>query len=206
MGIVLIDRVVGVYDGRAQPAGQRVGHPEGAELALGVDHVRPPGHQLVEEAPAAVDLQPRAGIDLVGADGAHVVDVPVLVSMQAVGEGHHPDLVAQLFQLPLQKKHGGHHAVDDRRVPIRCDQNFHISPFRRNGAPRRPSDRNRDRSLIISNPFSLGKRVNGILKNEIFPERPGSGKKRPPRPEGQDGRFGPLCQAAGVPLTLPVRT
>ena len=98
MGIILIDRVVGVDDGHVQVVGQGVGHPEGGELALGVDHVRPPLDQLPYLAAHAVDPQAGSGIDAVGADRAHIVDVALLIGVQGIGQGDHPDLVAPGFQ------------------------------------------------------------------------------------------------------------
>ena len=126
VGVILIDRVVGVNNRDAQPVGQGVGHPEGAELALGMDHVGPPGHQLPHHAVLLADPQAGAWVNFSGADGTHVVDGAVLIAVQAVGQGHHPHLVAKPLQLPLEEQHGGHHAVDDRRVPVRCNQNFHM--------------------------------------------------------------------------------
>ena len=129
MGIILVYGVIGVYNGGSQPVGQAVGHPEGAELALGMDHIGSPADQLPEEAPGPVDPQPGAGINLVGADGPHIIDVSILIAVHRVGQGNHPDLVALPLQLPLQQQDRGDHAVDDRRVPIRCNQYFHISPL-----------------------------------------------------------------------------
>ncbi len=41
---------------------------------------------------------------------------------------------------------------------------------------------------------------------KFFQRSQATAKKRPPCPEGQDRRRSPPGQAAGVPLTLPVRT
>ena len=131
VGVVLIHRVVGVYNGHPQAAGDGVGHPEGAELALGVDHVRTPRQQLLKKASVPVNPQAGPGVDPVGADRAHIVNAVRLIRMQTVGQGDHPHLVSLLLQLPLQEQHRRHHAVDDRRVPIRCNQYFHSAPFRK---------------------------------------------------------------------------
>ena len=129
MGVVLVYRVIGVYNGHAQAAGDGVGHPEGAELALGMDHVRMPGQQLLQQTPVAVDPQAGPGVDPVGADRAHIVDAVRLVGMQTIGQSDHPHLMSPLLQLPLQEQHRCYHAVNHGRVPIRCNQYFHSAPF-----------------------------------------------------------------------------
>ena len=158
MGIILINRVVGVDDGRVQMVGQGVGHPECGKLALGVDYVRPPVEQLTEQAPGAVDPQAGARIDAVRADGTHVIDIAVFIRVHGVGQSDHPDLMAPGLQLALEQQHGGHHAVDDWSIPVRCYQNLHMTPSETSfffGRDRvsRPSG-----PFIIANPARRGKR------------------------------------------------
>ena len=157
MGIILIDRVVGMDDGHVQVVGQGIGHPERGKLALRMDHVGMPGDQLPRQTAGAVDPQPGPGIDAVGADGTHIVDAAVLVRMNRGGQRDHPDLVSPGLQLPLEQQHAGYHAVDDRSIPVCCNQNLHMIPstfifLERQGLPS-PSVR-----FIITNPLPWGKR------------------------------------------------
>ena len=101
MGIVLVHRMVSMDNGDAQPVGEGVCHPEGTELALGVDHIRPPGDQLMQHTPRPVHPQPGPRVDPVCADGTHVVDRAVFIGMQAVGQRDHTHLVPPRLQLTL---------------------------------------------------------------------------------------------------------
>ena len=139
--IVLVHRVVGVYNRDVQPGGEDIGNPKAAELALGVDDVRPPSGQLPHHAPGPVHPQPRPGVDFAGADRAHIVDGTFLVGVDAVGEGDDPHIVSPLLQLPLEEEHRGHHAVDHRGIPVRSNEYFHkipVSSFRWDRAALRP--------------------------------------------------------------------
>lgn len=60
MGVVLVHRVVGMYDGDIQLSVEGVGHPEGTELTLGVDDVRPPLRQLPQYPPGLRPSRSRA--------------------------------------------------------------------------------------------------------------------------------------------------
>ena len=129
VGVVLVDRVVGVDDGHAQAVREGGGHPKGAEFALTVDDIRLPGGQFPQQASGAVHLQPRSGVNAAGADRTHVINIAVLIGMYAVGQSDDAHLVAAGLQLAPQHQYGGDNAVDNWLVPVCCNQYFHFASF-----------------------------------------------------------------------------
>ena len=101
------------------------GQEKGAELTLGVDHIRPPVHQLPYPAARHGGAEAGAGIDpsgVYGADGGDAVPGP---GVERLGQRQDPDLMAPALQLPLQVFHRGDHTVYRRRIPICGNQDLH---------------------------------------------------------------------------------
>ena len=128
VGIVLVHRVVGVDQGNVQFLGDAPGQEEGGELALGVDHVGPPLHDLPDPFPRQGGPQPGPGVDQPRRHGAQAGHAVLPAGMTVLGEGQHPDLVAPGLQLPAEILHRGDHAVHRGKVPVGCNQNFHVRP------------------------------------------------------------------------------
>ena len=125
VGVVLIHRVVGVDQGDIQLLRDAAGQEKGAELTLGVDHIRPPVHQLPYPAARHGGAEAGAGIDpsgVYGADGGDAVPGP---GVERLGQRQDPDLMAPALQLPLQVFHRGDHTVYRRRIPICGNQDLH---------------------------------------------------------------------------------
>ena len=138
VGVVLIYRVIGVDQGDVQLLGDAPGQEKGAELALGVDHIRSPLHQLPHPAARQRRAEPGAGVDTAGIDGAHGRDAVCRPGAEVLRQRQHPDLMAPALQLPLQVFHRGHHSVHRGGVPIGGDQDLHRRLLSRLFSARRP--------------------------------------------------------------------
>ena len=105
MGVVLVDRVIGVDDGGAGVLADLAGQQERGKFALCVDHVGLPADQRLHLTAGQRRAQPRAGIDQPGAHGADIGHIALHMGVQIGREGQHPDLVALRLQLPLEIEH-----------------------------------------------------------------------------------------------------
>ena len=121
MGIVLIYRMVGVNQGDVQFLRDAAGQEEGAEFALGVDHVWTPCDQLPHPFSGQGRAQAGAGIYQAGGNGAEIGHAVLLPGAAALGEGQHPDLVAPPLQLSPKIFHRRDHPVDGGAVPVGSD-------------------------------------------------------------------------------------
>ena len=120
MGIILINRVVGMHDGNPEPLSDPLRDQKAAELALGMNQIRPPGKDF-SQPPAGWERCPGARINPGSIYGWQVIHIPFPIRISLPGKRHHPHLTAQPFQLLLQRDHAGHHSVDYRFIPVGCN-------------------------------------------------------------------------------------
>ena len=117
VGVVLIDRVIGMYQRDIQLLGNFSGQKEGAEFALGVNYVRAPAQQIPHIPAAQSSSQPRTGVNQPGTEGSDVGD-----ALPAAGEGglrqrQHPHLWPRPSSSRFRSS-GGTNPVDGGAVTI----------------------------------------------------------------------------------------
>lgn len=122
---VLVHRVVGVEERCLALAGDALGEEEGGELALAVHDVWSPADEVAKVAMRERHLQPCVGVDEVCADRAEVADVALAVGVELAGEREDAHLVPQRLKALGESEDGGDDAVNDRLVPIGCEEYPH---------------------------------------------------------------------------------
>lgn len=121
MGVVLIDGVIGVQQGSVCLFRNVAGRWEGAELAVGMDDVRPPGQEFLQQLFLQGNPQPRVGVYRSRSHRAQIIDTVLHIGGCGVGKWQDADLMAPVFQSFAQIQHGSHHTVYRRREPV-CGQ------------------------------------------------------------------------------------
>ncbi|MNE53813.1 hypothetical protein D3C80_1485610 [compost metagenome] len=78
MGIILVNRMIGVDDGDAQLLGHSPGHKKSAEFALGVNDIRLPAQQLLYVLTSQGCSDARSRIDSAGSERSDIGNVILL--------------------------------------------------------------------------------------------------------------------------------
>ena len=121
MGVVLVDRVIGVEQGGVCLFRNMAGRRKSAEFTVGMDDVRPPGQEFLQQLFLQGNPQPRFGIDGSRSHRAQIIHAVLHIGGCGVGKGQDADLMAPVFQSFAQIQHGSHHTVYRRREPV-CGQ------------------------------------------------------------------------------------
>ena len=109
--ILLVKRMVGMYDGRTGEPGDPGGELEAEELALAVNHIRPPVDKLLDQLMVECGGHPHIGIHHSQGQGTDIIHRAVLVGMHVIGKGQNTHVVALGLQFAEQVLHRGNHAV-----------------------------------------------------------------------------------------------
>lgn len=138
MGVVLVDRVIGVDNGDGQSLGDPTGHQEGGKLTLRVDDVRLPIQNPLHKTTGEGRLNSGAGIDF---PRAHRTDIgyPIrFIGVEGLRQGQDTNLMSAPDKLSPQIQYRGHNPIHGRGIPICCNQDFHkaqLLPYRQLPAP-----------------------------------------------------------------------
>ena len=102
MRIVLIHRVIGVYQRCIAFLGNVSGRQERGKLTLAVHHIRLPLDQFPDKRARRRRAHPGIGIDLPDTDGRNICDIALFIAVMCAGQGQDADLMAAVLQ-PLRK-------------------------------------------------------------------------------------------------------
>ncbi len=120
MGIVLIERVIGVDDRNIKAFCDLACDEERRKLTVGMNDVRLPVHKLLYKAAEKSRLDSGAGIDLSHADRSYIGHAIRFEGMKGLRQGQNADIMPTQHKLSAQIHHRGHNSVNNRRVQICC--------------------------------------------------------------------------------------
>jgi hypothetical protein len=123
--ILLIQRVIGMNDGRCRFLGNMPRKLIAEILTLTVDHIRLPVDQLTDIPVAIGYRHPHIRIDHSQRNGFDVIDISIFVAFQLFRNRQHTHLMSLFLQLLHQIADGGDHAVGGGDIEVRRDQHFH---------------------------------------------------------------------------------
>ena len=122
--ILLVQGVIGMYQGRAGDPGDPLRELEAEKFALAVDDVRLPVDDLLDQLITVGGGHPQVRVHCPQGHGTDVIHRAVFMRMKGVGNGEDPHIVSLLGQFVKEILHTGDHAVGGGGVQIRGDQHF----------------------------------------------------------------------------------
>ena len=114
--VVLVLRVIGVHNGTATLARYALYERIGEKFALGVDNIRLPIDQRINEAVVRVQRSTQVGIHRVKWNRTHVIHVILLICTERGRQRQQLDVTAVPFQLSFQQQYGDNHAIHGLRI------------------------------------------------------------------------------------------
>ena len=119
--ILLVQSVIGVYDGSTGFLGYVACKLITKEFALAVDYIRLPLDQLPDETMAIRDGHTHIGINLFQGYGFDIIDIILFMTFQPFRNGKDSNLMAFLFQFLHQISYRSYHTVHVCRIHVCCN-------------------------------------------------------------------------------------
>ena len=131
--VLLIQGVVGMYDGGTGDFGNPGRKLVAEKFALAVHHIRLPVDDLLDQLVPEGSGHPQIRVDALQRHGADIIDRSLLMGVQIAGNGQYPHIMTVGGQFIEQILHRGHNAVGGDGIQVRGDQNFQFGFLEQHG-------------------------------------------------------------------------